>query len=144
MSYTFRDALPSDREAIFALYERELRPYIEQIWGWDIDWQRADFNAHFNPQNMRIIDSGNDLVGYIHVDKDSNWHIRMMVVASKYQGNGLGGRLLDDVISAARIIAAPLTLSVFKLNDGACRLYVRKGFQVIEESKESYTMRYPY
>ena len=46
-----RPARDADREFLFALHRAAMRDAIERTWGiWDEPWQRAYFEARFDPE----------------------------------------------------------------------------------------------
>lgn len=62
-----------------------------------------------------------------------------IAVDSKMRGRGVGGKLLDEIISyAQKHNYAYVRLDVIDINEGAKRLYARKGF------KEIRTEKFPY
>jgi RimJ/RimL family protein N-acetyltransferase len=65
-----------------------------------------------------------------------------MAVAAPWRGRGLGGRLLDAVISAAADVGAhKVALQVWPHNDAAIALYRSRGFQVEGRLRRHYRRR---
>jgi hypothetical protein len=50
-----RPATTDDAEFFFALHKRSLGPYVDQIWGWDDDEQRAYMTGDFDLDRVRVI-----------------------------------------------------------------------------------------
>lgn len=65
------------------------------------------------------------------------WHVHMMAVRPDLQGRGVGGPLLDDVLSTTDGSADPLVLTTHK--EINVRFYERGGFYVASEE----TVRLP-
>ena len=129
MTYAYRKAEESDREAIYQLYRLVMRGFISDIWGWDERWQRADFSTHFNPRCVTLASQEDQLAGYSHVEnRGSQLFIRMIVVHPHHQQKGIGKKLLESVITSAGEQSMNIGLEVFKINDVARAFYERHGF----------------
>ena len=62
---------------------------------------------------------------------EGTWFISMLGVHIRWRGKGVGSRLLDVADAKGRETAARgLALIVEDVNDGARRLYERRGFSV--------------
>lgn len=141
MTYAYRNAEESDREAIYQLYRLVMRGFISDIWGWDEQWQRSDFFTHFDPQGITMALNEHDLVGYSHIEnRDGQIFIRMLVVHPRHQRNGIGTRLLASVIASAGRKSRNVGLEVFKINGAAKAFYERHGFKVDGETSSSVIM----
>jgi hypothetical protein len=46
---TTREAGLHDFDRLFEIHRLAMRPYVEQVWGWDDQWQAAYFREHFDP-----------------------------------------------------------------------------------------------
>jgi len=58
-----------------------------------------------------------------------DWEIRRIYVLHRYQGAGLGHRLMDEVLRAARARGCRrLLLGVYSRNEAALAFYARMGF----------------
>lgn len=141
MTYTFRNAEESDREAIYQLYRLVMRGFISEIWGWDEQWQRSDFSTHFDSKGITLALKGHELVGYSHIEnQDGQIFIRMIVVHPHHQRNGIGTKLLASVIAAAGKKSRNVGLEVFKINEVAKAFYEKHGFNVEGETPSSLIM----
>jgi len=141
VTYAYRKAEETDREAIYQMYRLVMRGFISDIWGWDEQWQRADFSAHFDPHGITLAFHEDELAGYCHVEsRDSQLFIRMIVVHPHYQRNGIGKRLLESVIASAGKQSKSIGLEVFKINEVARAFYERYGFNVDGETPTSHIM----
>jgi ribosomal protein S18 acetylase RimI-like enzyme len=68
------------------------------------------------------------------------WEIVQIQLSSRFQGQGIGRLLLEELIADAAAAGADVKLSVLKANP-ARRLYERLGFKVIGEDAHEYCMR---
>lgn len=141
MTYAYRNAEETDREAIYQLYGLVMRDFISEIWGWDEQWQRNDFSTHFDPHGITLAYQGRKLVGYSHVEnRGKQLFVRMIVVHPHHQRKGIGKILLGSVIASARKQSKSLGLEVFKINGVARAFYERHGFNVEGETRSSHIM----
>ena len=93
-----------------------MRGLISGIWGWDEQWQRADFSTHFDPHGITLVFQEHELVGYSHIEnRDGQLFIRMIVVHPHHQRNGIGRKLLGYVIASAGEEFKSIGLEVFKM-----------------------------
>ena len=116
-----------------------------------IDVKKIDLNdakiKKYKSQNKGLshIRTGKDYKGYIYVDKDDNLigftnmrisdkYIQAIEVDKKFQGMGIGKRLLNDLIQMGAI-----RLSVNKKNTVAKNMY-DKMFKVENEDEHMYYM----
>lgn len=141
MTYTYRTAEESDRDAIYRLYRSVMYGYISEIWGWDEQWQRTDFSVHFDPQGIALAFQEHELAGYSHIEiQATQVFIRMIVVHPRHQRNGIGANLLATVIALAGKQSKSVGLEVFKINEVAKAFYERNGFNVEGETPSSLVM----
>lgn len=141
MTYAYRKAEETDREAIYQLYRLVMRGFISEIWGWDEQWQRTDFSTHFDPHGITLAYQEHELAGYSHVEnRDGQLFIRMIVVHPHYQRNGIGRKLLGSVIASAGEQSKSIGLEVFKINEVAKTFYERHGFNIEGETPSSLIM----
>ncbi|MDJ0569808.1 MAG: N-acetyltransferase [Pleurocapsa sp. MO_192.B19] len=116
----------------------ELAKYIQ-------DWGRKDdigFIAALKPSQilvgaawLRLFTSNNPGYGYI----DDNTPELSIAVLPKYRAQGIGTKLLTELLCQARSSYSAVSLSVL-LDNPALRLYRRFGFEVFEQHDNSLTM----
>jgi [ribosomal protein S18]-alanine N-acetyltransferase len=95
-------------------------------------WTRAMFLSELGrPGTLDLVaDQGGDVLAYIMVSRYADvWHILNLCVRAQQRGQGLGGRMLDELFArAGRKAHLGFTLEVRVSNETAIRLYRRKGF----------------
>lgn len=69
-------------------------------------------------------------------------HIKQLQIMPKYQGRGVGSRVLMVVKKRALQLCLPITLNVL-LKNPARALYLRHGFQVENKNRLEYQLRCP-
>lgn len=86
---------------------------------------------------FRLFDRANKGYGYIADDIPE----LAIAIVNDYRGQGLGSRLIDELVKQAKKSGySALSLSVTPENP-ACRLYLRKGFQIVSHTQTSLTMQ---
>ena len=77
-----RPASERDREFLYALHCSTMRDVIEQTWGWNEAWQRADFQKRFDAYTVSIIEAGSRSVGSLWLEqKPDSLYIHELQVA---------------------------------------------------------------
>jgi ribosomal protein S18 acetylase RimI-like enzyme len=141
VTYSYRKAEQTERDAIFNLYYLVMRGYISEIWGWDEQWQENDFSTHFDLQGITLVCKEHELVGYSQVEnRGGQLFIRMIVVHPHHQRKGIGSKLLESAIASGKKQSKSIGLEVFKINDDAKKFYERYGFNVESETTSSFVM----
>ena len=131
MDTNLRPASERDREFLYALHCSTMRDVIEQTWGWNEAWQRADFQKRFDAYTVSIIEAGSRSVGSLWLEqKPDSLYIHDLQVAPQEQGRGIGTAVIEMVIEQGASCGLPIVLSVLPANPRAMRLYERLGFRV--------------
>lgn len=130
-----RPATTDDKPELFEMHRAVFRTLIEQIWGWDEDWQRTNFAAEFASSTTSVVEVENRIVGYVQIrDEGHRIYLQNIALSPEFQGKGFGTRLLTNLQreSSARRVA--LELAVFRTNPKALKFYERIGFRRTGES----------
>ena len=125
-----RLATTDDMPELFEMHRAVFRTHIEQIWGWDEDWQRTNFAAEFASSNTSVIEIEDRIVGYVQIrDEGHRIYLQNIALSPEFQRRGFGTRLLKRLQreSSARKVA--LELAVFRTNPNALKFYERIGFR---------------
>ncbi len=131
MDLNLRPASEGDREFLYALHCSTMRDVVEQTWGWDDAWQRADFEKRFDACTVSIIEAESRSVGSLWLEqKPDSLYIHELQVAPPQQGGGIGTAVIEMVIEQGASRALPIALSVVPANPRARDLYERLGFRV--------------
>ena len=135
--FSLRQATASDRERLYAIQREGMRPYVEQTWGWDEDFQRDRFRQGFDPEATQVVLSGGREVGFLKVtEREGVITLVQVYIASDHRRRGIGTALLRALLARG----LPVKLRVLKANADARRLYKRLGFRVVDESEAHYHM----
>ena len=104
-------------------------------WG---GWVDKEFQRGFIVQNIHIIIAGGDRVGFLSViTEDDNIHIDNIQLSSNVQKNGIGTKILKNIINSN--IKSTISLTTFDDNP-AKRLYERLGFKIIDNKSGTLKM----
>jgi ribosomal protein S18 acetylase RimI-like enzyme len=130
-----RPATADDFEFFFDLHKRSLGPYVDQVWGWDDDDQRAYLERNIAPEHTQVIVVDGVDIGRLNVeDHDDEVFLGLIEITPDYQGRGIGAQLIQTLLDDAFAQDKRVRLNVLQVNSRAYQLYRRLGFtEVIRE-----------
>lgn len=141
--FELRPATAADRDRLYALHRAAMRDVVDRTWGWEEAWQRAHFNARFDPAAFSLIVAGGREIGALCVqERADELYVADMQIAPEAQGRGVGTAVMRAVIARAETVGAAVTLQVLKANVRARRLYERLGFYATGEVDVHVRMRH--
>lgn len=123
-------------EFLFALLKAALGPYIEQTYGpWNEAEQRSRFFQTTRPRDHKIVKLGDRPIGCLNVEwLPGEVKLNRVFLLPGFQRQGIGSRLVLQLLSEAKSAGLPVRLRVFKVNP-ARRLWLRLGFVVTGETE---------
>jgi RimJ/RimL family protein N-acetyltransferase len=131
MDLALRPASEGDREFLYALHCSTMRDVIDQTWGWDDAWQRANFDDRFTRLSVSVIEVRARPVGSLWLEQRPDaLYVHELQVAPPHQGGGIGTAVIRSVIEQGAGLSLPITLSVVPANPRTRALYERLGFRV--------------
>ena len=136
--HSLRPATTGDLELCYEITKDAMRDHVVQTWGdWNEDEQRAKHRQNYTPATHRIVLCGEAPAGLLAVEDEPQhvWLVKLYLL-QPFRGQGLGTRLLRQVIQEADDLRKPVRLRVLRVNHGAWRLYERHGFSVVGEEPE--------
>jgi len=138
MSLILKKATRSDKSYLLQLRKLTMTEHLERVGRLYSDAQHlARIDMHYEFAN--IIYYKNDKVGTIkYVNQDKVIEILQIQIHPKFQGKGLGGAVIQNILNLAN--TKPVKLSVLKGNP-AKKLYERLGFKVINENHQEWFMQ---
>ncbi|HXB11724.1 MAG TPA: GNAT family N-acetyltransferase [Bacteroidia bacterium] len=138
---SYRQATIADLELTFRIKSNSLRPYVEEVWGWDENVQRQYHKKNFKPDNIKLLLLNNCEIGYLEAEyTEKGIYIANLLVEHNFQGIGLGTKVLNSLIYEANSKNKTLHLEVLKVNTRAKNLYERLGFKLTGENEKKFIM----
>lgn len=138
MKITYRKANVNDVEKVFELnkdmiikYESDSNIEFKKV----LKWVRNKIES--NIENYICIYGDENKVGYYYLhEEDGKLEIDDLYIFEEFQGQGIGSTVLDLVDLVAKEQGKEVFLYVFAKNEGAIRLYLRKGFEIVENIRD--------
>lgn len=136
-----RRAEESDTEFAYQTVERTMKGYALALWGkWLEAEARANAASDAKSGRSQIIQLGSARVGVLCVDRLATHHqLDQLYIIPEHQRQGIGGYVLQLVLSDAQAAGLPVQLRVLR-NNPAKAFYERHGFSVASESPERFFM----
>jgi ribosomal protein S18 acetylase RimI-like enzyme len=127
-----RPATSQDFEFILDLTREAFGPFVQEIWGWDEEDQRARQLDWFSRTPVQIVEADGEAVGCLAVIRHPDHvFLNRIGLAANWQRRGIGTRLIEQVLADAADSGLAVRLSVLD-NNPAQGLYERLGFRVTE------------
>lgn len=132
---TLRPATADDLAFFFALHKESLGPYVDQVWGWEDDDQRAYLERNLVLSRTQVVVVNGADVGRLDVeDHGDERFLALIEIAAEHRERGIGGRLIHALLDDAFAEGKRVRLSVLQVNIRAYQLYRRLGFtEVLRE-----------
>ena len=87
--YDLRQATAEDFPKCLGIRNGAMREYIEQIRGWDEDYEERRFRGNFQPDKTRVILSDDSVIGFLGVrEEDDALYVAQAYIIPEYQGAG--------------------------------------------------------
>ena len=136
-----RQAKQEDKKFLYELKKQALKDYVAKTWGWDEKWQEDYFTKNFNPKLLKIIMKAGKKIGSISIiDKPNHIFLSLIEILPEYQNQGIGSKLIKDLLARAEKLKKDVFLQVLKTNKKAQNLYHRLGFSIVEETNTHFKM----
>ena len=136
-----RKARASDSEFVFIVKRVAFREYVEQVWGWDDNYQKELHNRRFAAQDLRIIQFRGIDVGFLAISHTSDmFKVNQLFILPEYQGKGIGSACMTRIVADANFEGKPVVLQVLKVNTRGIAFYQRLRFTIVGESDTHFQM----
>jgi len=149
---TFRPIHEDDREFLARLYastreeELSVAPWPEKqkavFLRQQFEAQNTFYMEQFAEAEFSIVLLDGEPAGRVYIDRRED-EIRLIDIAllPEHRGQGIGGRLMADLLDEGREAGLPVRIHVERFNP-ALRLYQRLGFQHVEDQGPYYLMEW--
>ncbi|BCM17437.1 GNAT family N-acetyltransferase [Mesorhizobium sp. J8] len=95
--------------------------------------QRAHYRRHYPEADWLVVERGGERIGRLYLERWPSQHrIIDIALRPEHCGKGFGTALLNDLIDEAAAVGKAVSIHVEK-NNPAYRLYLRLGFEVVED-----------
>lgn len=133
----------TDQAALFALHVEVFRDHIEEIWGWNDEWQIANFHKEWAEVQTEILTQDGELLGYIQTRPEAD-HLYVLNLAlhPRCQNLGFGTMAMEVLKQRARHKGFSIKLSVFRTNQRVIAFYERLGFEIETETETGVRMHW--
>lgn len=141
-----RSAVESDKDAIFSLHEDLFRADIDQIWGWNDEWQRVNFLTEWDRAQTEVIECDGCMAGYLQTEHRNNpehLYVLSLAISPEHQGRGVGTHVMNTLMRRATELRLPIRLNVFRTNPAALNFYRRLGFAVDGSTESGVALKWP-
>ena len=131
VEFRLRPAKPPDYRFAIALYLDGAQRHLSKIGRWNERRLRLKFRKGYKQGQTKIICDGEQTVGWMQVvEFPGRLYLRQLHLIPAYRGQGIGTRLIKDLLRRADALGKPVTLEVMHGNP-ARRLYLQLGFRQI-------------
>ena len=140
MSVSLRAATAADLPFARDLYLGTMRYITDRLPDWDEARHVAQFKERFLLDEVRIIVSDDEDVGWLQVgESDDEILLKQIFLQPRSQRRGIGSQLIADLLERGRRTGKPVRLGVVKINP-AVELYKRHGFVITSEDEFKFYM----
>lgn len=126
--FSFIPAGPDDFDRLAALRLHVMRESLERVGRFNPERNRDYFRTSFRPDHTRLIAIDGQFAGCVAFGP---WMEKLLLehfyLTPEWQGRGLGGSVLAQLLNEADEHRLPVRLTVLKGSD-AERFYTRRGF----------------
>ena len=141
---SIRPAAIADHGRLYEIHRSALGPYVAELWGWDDAWQADHFAKGFEPSRFQVVECDGEVAGFFATLDDAHGVMLSTIeIDPKWQGRGLGSRIIRDLIARAQNTGRQVRLQVFQVNRRARDLYGRLGFIETGETASHVQMATP-
>ncbi|MDL5029351.1 GNAT family N-acetyltransferase [Vibrio sp. TMPB1044] len=130
----------SEFEELFAFVKQGLFIHVDNVFGWEDDFQRKRLLNDYHPSWFHWIYHKNERVGLVCFKTYGNtYHIHLLIISPQYQGQSLGKKAMLLIHNKARQEQRnQVTLSSFRSNTRAISFYQALGYQIVDDNDEGF------
>lgn len=144
MQYSIRPALEKDKQFIYHLKKDNIFSYVDNIWGWDEDYQYQDFCMDWTKINdFWILETQTCSIGFLQIRSEQGMvNIIELHLSAKYRNAGIGTEIIQTIQQKAAEKQYMVQIGCFKQNQRAKQLYEKLGFVQECETDTHYILKY--
>ena len=135
----------SQFEDVFALLKAGLFSVVDEVFGWQDDFQRQRLHDDYQWSWMHwVIEHGTRKALVCFKRYEQALHLHLILIYPEFQRQGLGTKMMALIQEIAKQEQRDITLSALKKNVGAVSLYQKLGYVVEQEEEHFLLFRLPY
>ncbi|MFZ5624167.1 MAG: GNAT family N-acetyltransferase [Gemmatimonadota bacterium] len=126
-----RPAAAADREFAWQVRRLAMGPWLQRVFGWDEEAERAAFDRGFDPARILVVEERGRAAGVLEVeDRGNELVLVQMGLLPAFQRRGIGTALVQHLIREADVRPAAILVELLQGNP-ARRLFERAGFRIV-------------
>lgn len=135
-----RPATQTDSAFCYQVKKAAMEDYVTQVWGWDEAFQQEFHRRDFELRRPDVVVYEGQGIGTIEVvEHEDHIHLGEFYLLPQFQRQGIGTRLLQQVLERAQRAGLAVRLEVLKVNP-AQALYQRQGFAIVGQREHHFLM----
>lgn len=130
----------SEFEELFTCVKQGLFIHVDNVFGWDDDFQRQRLLNDYHPSWFHWVYRGEERIGLVCFKPyDNAYHIHLLIISPQYQGHSLGKQVMCLIHKrATEERREQVTLSSFRSNTRAISFYQSLGYRVVDEGDDDF------
>ena len=136
----------SDFQFGYDIRKLTMEEHIQKTYGkYNEIKQLESYKKGFSLKNHKkfLIKYFGEKIGWLNFEENnSNIDLIQLLILPKYQGRGIGSKIINYFITIAKNKNKEIILDVLKSNSKAKKLYLKLGFIVYNENDNEYFLKY--
>jgi ribosomal protein S18 acetylase RimI-like enzyme len=130
----------SEFEELFACVKQGIFIHVDDVFGWDDDFQRQRLLNDYHPSWFHWVYRGKERIGLVCFKPyDNAYHIHLLIIFPQNQGRSLGKQVMTLIHKRAmEEQRSQVTLSSFRSNTRTISFYQSLGYRVIDEGDDDF------
>ncbi|MEZ8270187.1 GNAT family N-acetyltransferase [Vibrio splendidus] len=130
----------SEFEELFTCVKQRLFIHVDNVFGWDDDFQRQRLLNDYHPSWFHWVYRGEERIGLVCFKPyDNAYHIHLLIIFPQNQGRSLGKQVMTLIHKrATKEGREHVTLSSFRSNTRAISFYQALGYQIVDDCDEDF------
>ncbi|PMF06720.1 histone acetyltransferase [Vibrio lentus] len=127
-------------EELFACVKQGIFIHVDNVFGWDDDFQRKRLLNDYHPSWFHWVYLGKERIGLVCFKPyDNAYHIHLLIISPQYQDRSLGKQAMTLIHKRAmKEQRDQVTLSSFRSNTRAISFYQALGYRVVDEGDDDF------
>ncbi|WP_059018042.1 GNAT family N-acetyltransferase [Vibrio coralliirubri] len=130
----------SEFEGLFACVKQALFIHVDDVFGWDDNFQRQRLLNDYHPSWFHWVYRGEERIGLVCFKPyDNAYHIHLLIISPQNQGRSLGKQVMTLIHKRAmEERREQVTLSSFRSNTRAISFYQSLSYRVVDEGDDDF------